>query len=44
VLGLFLVACPICIAVALLSYRFIEAPFLRHRKRWSSNSAAQTSG
>ena len=44
VLGLFLVACPICIAVALLSYRFIESPFLRLRKRWSVNAPAQTGG
>lgn len=30
---------PICVLVALLSFRFIEAPFLRLRQRWSPASA-----
>lgn len=37
---LFLVAGPLCIGWALLSYRFIEAPFLRLRKRWASSAPA----
>jgi peptidoglycan/LPS O-acetylase OafA/YrhL len=37
----FLLAIPVCIAVALLSYRLIEEPFLRLRKRWSPASAPQ---
>lgn len=39
----FLVAIPLCVVVALLSYRLIEAPFLRLRKRWSPASAPQKS-
>jgi peptidoglycan/LPS O-acetylase OafA/YrhL len=39
----FLVAIPLCVAVALLSYRLIEEPFLRLRKRWSPASAPQKS-
>ena len=38
-LGLAAVAIPISIAVALLSYRLIETPFLRLRRRWSTASA-----
>lgn len=37
---LLLVAGPLCIAWALLSYRFIEAPFLRLRKRWARSAPA----
>jgi peptidoglycan/LPS O-acetylase OafA/YrhL len=34
---------PLCVAIALGSYRLIEAPFLRRRRRWSSVTAgAQT--
>jgi peptidoglycan/LPS O-acetylase OafA/YrhL len=29
---------PASLAVALVSYRFVEAPFLRQRRRWSSSS------
>jgi peptidoglycan/LPS O-acetylase OafA/YrhL len=36
-----LVSVPVSIAVALLSYRGIEAPFLRLRRQWSRSSAAQ---
>ena len=36
-----LIGVPVSIAVALLSYRAIEAPFLRLRRRWSRSSAAQ---
>lgn len=39
----FLVAIPLCVVVALVSYRLIEAPFLRLRKRWSPATAPQTS-
>jgi peptidoglycan/LPS O-acetylase OafA/YrhL len=35
----FVLAIPVCIAVALVSYRLIEDPFLRLRKRWSPASA-----
>jgi peptidoglycan/LPS O-acetylase OafA/YrhL len=41
VLKPFVLAIPVCIAVALLSYRLIEEPFLRLRKRWSPASAPQ---
>lgn len=34
-----LVAVPVCIAAALVSYRLIERPFLRHRRRWSDATA-----
>lgn len=39
--SLALVAVPIAIAVALLSYRLVEAPFLRLRRRWSRFAAGQ---
>jgi peptidoglycan/LPS O-acetylase OafA/YrhL len=39
--GLLLLSLPICLAIAILSYRFIEAPFLRLRRRWGA-TAAQT--
>lgn len=39
-LVLLAVAVPVCIAVALLSYRVIEAPFLRLRRRWSRSAPA----
>ena len=29
---------PVSLAVALLSYRLVETPFLRLRRRWSSSS------
>lgn len=32
---------PVCLAAAFVSYRLVEAPFLRLRRRWSSASAAQ---
>lgn len=38
---LIVVGLPLCIAVAFASYRLIEAPFLRYRRRWSSASAPQ---
>lgn len=31
-----LLAAPLCILVALASYRWLEAPFLRLRRRWST--------
>jgi peptidoglycan/LPS O-acetylase OafA/YrhL len=31
---------PLCVAVALVSYRWIEEPFLRLRRRWSPAAAA----
>jgi peptidoglycan/LPS O-acetylase OafA/YrhL len=37
--GLLAVALPLAIAVALVSYRVIEAPFLRLRRRWSPAAA-----
>jgi peptidoglycan/LPS O-acetylase OafA/YrhL len=36
--GALLLAVPLSIAVAVVSYRLIEAPFLRLRRRWSSSS------
>jgi peptidoglycan/LPS O-acetylase OafA/YrhL len=39
--ALALVAVPASIAVALLSYRAIESPFLSLRRQWSRSSAAQ---
>jgi peptidoglycan/LPS O-acetylase OafA/YrhL len=39
-LGTYLLVLPVCIGVALLSFRVIEAPFLRMRQRWSPASAA----
>lgn len=42
---LFLVAAPLCVLWALLSYRLIEAPFLRLRRRWARSAPAHvTSG
>ena len=38
-LGLLVTAVPLSIAFAFLSYRFVEAPFLRLRRRWSTASA-----
>lgn len=40
VLSFFALTFPICLAVAALSYRVVESPFLRLRKRWSASSAA----
>jgi peptidoglycan/LPS O-acetylase OafA/YrhL len=40
--GLLPVAGAICVAVAFASYRLVEAPFLRLRRRWGSTAAAQT--
>jgi peptidoglycan/LPS O-acetylase OafA/YrhL len=37
--GLLVVTLPICLAVAILSYRFIESPFLRLRRRWGATAA-----
>jgi len=37
--GFAVVAIPVCMAVAALSYALIESPFLRLRRRWSSASA-----
>jgi peptidoglycan/LPS O-acetylase OafA/YrhL len=39
---LLLVALPLCIGIALVSYRLVEAPFLRLRRRWSPDSARTT--
>jgi peptidoglycan/LPS O-acetylase OafA/YrhL len=39
-----LVGVPVSIAVALLSYRAIESPFLKLRRQWSRSSAAQEEG
>jgi peptidoglycan/LPS O-acetylase OafA/YrhL len=39
---LFLLAAPLSIVVALVSYALIERPFLRLRRRWAPSSAAQT--
>jgi len=36
------IAAPICIGVAIASYRVIEAPFLRLRRRWSASAPPQT--
>ena len=38
-LAIMLITLPLSIAVALLSYRVVEAPFLRLRRRWSASSA-----
>jgi peptidoglycan/LPS O-acetylase OafA/YrhL len=38
--GLLAVALPLCVIVALISYRLVEAPFLRLRRRWSRSSPA----
>ena len=35
-LGLLAVAGPACVAVAFVSYRLVEEPFLRLRTRWAS--------
>jgi len=32
---------PLCVAVALVSYRLVEAPFLALRRRWSPDAAPQ---
>ena len=40
--GLLLLTLPLCLAVAIVSYRFIEAPFLRLRRRWGATAARQT--
>jgi peptidoglycan/LPS O-acetylase OafA/YrhL len=37
--GLLLLVTPIAIAVALVSYRLVEAPFLRLRRRWAAPTA-----
>src|SRR5205823_4497204 len=37
-----LIAGVVCVAVALASYRLIEAPFLRLRRQWSPASARAT--
>lgn len=34
------VALPVCVAVALVSYRVVEAPFLRLRRRWATSAPA----
>ena len=39
--GLLAVAAPVSIAVALVSYRLIESPFLRLRRRWSPAAAPE---
>ncbi len=39
VAGFAIVAIPICLAIAAVSYLVIERPFLRLRRRWSSASA-----
>jgi peptidoglycan/LPS O-acetylase OafA/YrhL len=40
-LGLFALSLPICVTAAYLSYRFVEAPFLRLRRRWGATTARQ---
>jgi peptidoglycan/LPS O-acetylase OafA/YrhL len=37
--GLLLLSLPLSLAAAALSYRFIEAPFLRLRRRWGATAA-----
>ena len=37
--GLLLLSLPLSLAAAILSYRFIEAPFLRLRRRWGATAA-----
>lgn len=39
--GLLAVSLPICLAAAILSYRFVEVPFLRLRRRWGATVARQ---
>jgi peptidoglycan/LPS O-acetylase OafA/YrhL len=39
--GLLAVSLPICLAAAHLSYRFVESPFLRLRRRWGATTAQQ---
>jgi peptidoglycan/LPS O-acetylase OafA/YrhL len=41
---LFLLAAPLSIVVALVSYALIERPFLRLRRRWAPASAPQAAG
>jgi peptidoglycan/LPS O-acetylase OafA/YrhL len=36
-----LIAVPICVVVAVASYRAIESPFLRLRRQWARTSARQ---
>ena len=38
-LGLLLLSLPLGLGAAILSYRFIEAPFLRLRRRWGATAA-----
>ena len=40
-LGLLVLSLPICVAAAYLSYRFVESPFLRLRRRWGATTAHQ---
>lgn len=40
--GLALAATPLCIAAAAVSYRLVEAPPLRLRRRWARSSAPQS--
>jgi peptidoglycan/LPS O-acetylase OafA/YrhL len=37
--GLLALSLPLCLAAAALSYRFVETPFLRLRRRWGSTAA-----
>ena len=39
--GLAVVSLPLCLAAAYLSYRFVESPFLRLRRRWGATTARQ---
>src|SRR6185503_5075968 len=41
--GLLVVTLPISLAIAILSYRLIEAPFLRLRRRWGATAARTAS-
>jgi peptidoglycan/LPS O-acetylase OafA/YrhL len=41
---LFLLTFPLCCVVALISYRLIEAPFLRLRRPWAAGTAAVSGG
>jgi peptidoglycan/LPS O-acetylase OafA/YrhL len=40
--GAVLVSVPLSLLAALVSYRLVEAPFLRLRRRWSSSAYSAT--
>jgi peptidoglycan/LPS O-acetylase OafA/YrhL len=39
--GLLAVTAPLCLAVAFASYRLVEEPFLRLRRRWAESNPAR---